>query len=120
MPLTRDPAGSVAVAFMAMVVTFMALGTTIGIFLVAAFLLVTFLLVTSIIVSSRQGERRRDEYAVLHFTSHVSLGAARTKTDFVRWDFHAHDPVGFAVYALVAVTTRLPVLRSKSRWARGR
>ncbi len=30
------------------------------------------------------------------------------------------DPVGFAVYALVAVTTRLPVLRSKSRWARGR
>ena len=39
--------------------------------------------VTSIIDSSRQGERRRDEYAVLDFTSHVSLGAARTKTNFV-------------------------------------
>ena len=105
MPSTRDPAGSVAVAFMALgsaiIGTFLAATFLLVTFLVSAFIVtfvfVTFVLVTSIIVSFRQGERRRDEYAVLHFTSHVSPGAGRTQANFVGRDFHALDPVGCAV-----------------------
>lgn len=34
--------------------------------------------------------------------------------------FLVRDPVGFAVYSAVAVTVKLPVLRARERWPRGR
>jgi hypothetical protein len=30
------------------------------------------------------------------------------------------DPLGFAAYALVSLTVKTPLFRTKTRWARGR
>lgn len=68
--------------------------------------------------------RRRQDVGLAEIRRLLPEGAVRTGETAPRgaalWRLFLHDPVGFAIYAAVAVTVRTPLFPNRSRWERGR